>query len=171
MEFSRNKKKILFDKGYSIDKYGIIRNKNNKIIKCHKDNRGYLVVSIRFGIKSSIKIYVHRFQAYIKYGNDIYKNGIEVRHLNGIKTDNSYNNISIGTHSENILDINPDIRIKSVLKASKSRKNAYNKDTIYKIKKDRELGMTYKEIMDKYNVSSKGTINYILKHDYKYFDI
>ena len=31
--------------------------------------------------------------------------------------------------------------------------------------------MTYKEIMDKYNVSSKGTINYILKHDYKYFDI
>lgn len=169
MEF--NKVEIAaFEMGYRVDKNGVLRNNNNDIVKCSINSRGYLKTGIRLNSKV-INILVHRLQAYIKYGNKIYDKNIEVRHLNGVKTDNSYDNILIGSHIENMLDIDEKTRIKKAMIASKSRKNAYSKDKIYNIKKDRLLGMTYKQLMDKYNISSKGTVNYILNHDYKYFDI
>lgn len=170
MKFSRLEISA-FKIGYRIDKNGVLRNKDNEIVKCYICSEGYLRFSIRLNNNKYGTILTHRFQAYIKYGNKIYNNNIEVRHLNGIKTDNSYDNILIGNHSENMLDIDEKIRIKKAMIASKSRKNAYSKDKIRNIKKDRILGMTYSQLMDKYNISSKGTINYILNHDYKYFDI
>lgn len=110
-----------FEIGYRIDKNGILRNKNNDIVKCSINSRGYLKTGIRLNSKV-INVLVHRLQAYIKYGNKIYDKNIEVRHLNGVKTDNSYDNILIGSHIENMLDIDENTRIKRAIIASKSRK-------------------------------------------------
>lgn len=41
---------------------------------------------------------IHRLQAYQKFGDKIYEDGIVVRYLNGDRYDNSYDNIGIGTY-------------------------------------------------------------------------
>jgi hypothetical protein len=40
----------------------------------------------------------------------------------------------------------------------------YSDDTVLKIQMDRQNGMSYKELMYKYNISSKGTLNYIINN-------
>ena len=49
-------------------------------------------------------ILVHRLMAYQKFGEWIFEKGIVVRHRNGISTDNSHENILIGTHKDNYHD-------------------------------------------------------------------
>lgn len=50
-------------------------------------------------------IVLHKIIAYFKFGIEAFKIGIEVRHLNGDKLDNSWENISIGTSQDNKLDV------------------------------------------------------------------
>lgn len=95
-----------------------------------------------------------------KYGDKLFEKGIETRHKNGIKTDNSWNNILIGNHSQNMMDIPKQIRVKKALHAS-SFLVKHNKD---EIKKYHEKYKSYKKTMDKFNISSKGTLHYILNN-------
>lgn len=53
---------------------------------------------------------VHRFQAYVKYKDLIYKEKICVRHLDGNSLNNSIDNIEIGSWTDNRLDIKKEIR-------------------------------------------------------------
>ena len=153
-------------KGYTITKEGILLNRNGKIVKgkIKSRNYDYFCFDIRIGNrKENKKVHCmfHRLQAYQKYGNDIYKEGIVVRHLNGDRYDNSYNNIAIGTIKDNKHDI--PIELVSINCGHVRRK--YNKDTVENIRRDKEQGLTYSQLMTKYNISSKGTINYILHRE------
>jgi hypothetical protein len=74
--------------GYTIDKEGNCYNSKGKLLKGTIANTGYRVVSTTIDGKT-IKIGLHRFQAYQKYNDEIYKEENEVRHLNGIRNDNS----------------------------------------------------------------------------------
>ena len=90
--------KIANKKGYYVDKNGNVFYKN-KIRKCQirkfKPNIKYYFFNIRNNNKI-MSVKVHQFQAYQKYGNDIFKENIVIRHLNGNSLDNSYENIAIG---------------------------------------------------------------------------
>ena len=151
---SKNNRNILicFNKGYVIDEYGNVKNKD-KLLKCSVNINGYLKFSIRTKTESSTPVFVHKLQAYFKYGNKIFEKGIVVRHLNGNKLDNSFENIAIGTQQDNMLDKPKHKRIEWA---------SHPKYDYESIKKDRLLGMTYRELMNKYNISSKGTISYII---------
>ena len=152
--------KILFNKGYRITQSGIILNPKGIEIKGVINNNGYIAINTRVGIESKQKSCgVHRLQAYQKYENEMYKEGIEVRHLNGIKTDNSWDNILIGTHSENMMDIPEHIRIAKAVYASSFNKK-HDKEAI--IKWYKENGKSYKKTMHEFNISSKGTLHFIL---------
>jgi hypothetical protein len=142
-----------FNRGYYINDCGSVFNPKNKEIGFIKVN-GYKSVALREN-KIRVSIMVHRIQAFKKYGYEIFSEGIVVRHLNGIPTDNSINNIAIGTHSDNMNDMPVTIRRS---KASKAGKIHDHKSIIL----DRNKGMTYKELMRKYNISSKGTISFII---------
>lgn len=83
-----------------------------------------------------------------------------VRHLNGNILDNSITNIEIGTNSDNMMDIPEKIRQKRSSNANKK----YPDDIVSLIKSDREKGMSYKELMNKYNILSKGTLSYIINN-------
>lgn len=148
-------------KGYSIDKNGILRNFKNEIVKgCIKKTKGYKlkITGIRYKGKR-YNLTFHRFQAYIKYGNDMFKSGIEVRHLNGDSLDNSYDNIAIGTHSQNMMDIPIEERKR---KASLGNLKHKHLDIV----NDHKNGMSYSKLMKKYNISSKGTISHIINKSY-----
>ena len=143
------------EKGYYVDKNGNLFNRSNKKINLSKSTTGtgYLSFNIRVGGKNPTRSFVHRLQAYQKFGEEIFKEGIVVRHLNGVSTDNSFENIGIGTPSDNTLDIPKEKRI---LNASNP---TYNHEDVIN---DRNNGYTYKQIMLKYGITSKGTISFII---------
>lgn len=151
-------------KGYYIDNSGLIFKDGHKLNGVI-DIDGYLKFNIKDG-KRYVKCKAHRLQAYQKYGIDLYKPGIVVRHLNNIKTDNSSNNIVIGTQKENALDNPKEMRIYLAKMASLQNGKRYPLYLIAKIKADRSSGLSYGQIMSKYGISSKGTVSYICNHEY-----
>jgi hypothetical protein len=152
MNRQSNLLKIANSKGYKVTVEGVVIN-NCKIIPLKQSKRGYLSFNLRDGNKTPTRCYVHRLQAYQRYGDKLFGEGIVVRHLNGQSTDNSIDNIAIGTMLDNILDIPKQQR---VLNSSHPK---YDHSCIVE---DRNKGMSYKDIMIKYNIKSKGTISFII---------
>jgi len=159
IEFSFHERTIS-ELGYYVDKDGTCFSKSGKVLKGTLTKSGYIVISTRIDGKT-IKIGVHRLQAYQKYGEEIYKEGIKVRHFDNYSLNNSWDNILIGTNQDNMLDIPKEIRLKTAITASNSIK-VYSDELVQEIKDYRNLGHTYLEIMSKYNISSKGTLSYII---------
>lgn len=75
MEYSRNEEKA-FKLGFTIDKDGNVTNPKGGKVKGRIDLRGYLIFSVKYKKIYTIKIGVHRFQAYFKFGDEIYKNTV-----------------------------------------------------------------------------------------------
>lgn len=153
------------EKGYTVDKLGNVfyKNKNVKIRQANHLKIKYYVFSVRLYINGksiSKMVKVHRLQAFQKYGNEIFKKGMQVRHHNGNHQDNSAGNILIGTNSQNQMDISKEVRIKRAANAA-SKKRVLTDRQIIKMNIDRDNGMTYKQLMEKYKISSKGTISFI----------
>lgn len=143
------------DKGYYVDKEGRLFNSSGKELSLNKNNNGngYLSFNIRVNGSKPTRSFIHKLQAYQKFGEEIFKEGIVVRHLDDNSTNNSYDNILIGTQSDNMQDIPSERRI---ITASNPTYN--HKDVI----ESRNSGLTYKEIMVKYGIKSKSTISFIL---------
>ena len=151
--------KYLYVKGYRITELGIILNPKNKELQPGKSSNGYFKINVKINNKT-IRCYIHRLQAYQKFGDNLYSEGIVVRHLDGNKINNSYTNILIGTHKENYLDIPEAIRIARCIYAA-SFNIKYNK---IEVKKFYNLCKSYTKTMERFNISSKSTLHYILKH-------
>jgi len=78
-----------------------------------------------------------------------------VRHLDGNPLNNRVENIEIGTNSDNMMDIPKAVRI---------TKSSHPTHTHQMIIEDRKKGYSYSQLMGKYNISSKGTISFIIKN-------
>lgn len=170
VKFSRSEV-LAQDRGYSIDANGVVYNNKGKIMKPCILN-GYKSLRIRYGRNNKIvNIRYGRFQAYMKFGEKIYEDNICVRHLNGNSLDDSWDNIMIGTHTNNMQDKPKSVRVKASAIASNKRKVSYPKDKIIAIKKAHKEGLSYNQIMEKFNISSKGTISYIINNKYVFYGI
>ena len=160
--FSHNEE-IAKKRGYRVDKYGNAFSKANK--KVGTSSRGgyyYFAFRVDGEIK---KVYIHRMQAFQKYGKRIYEDGILIRHLNNNFHDNSRNNISIGTAKDNYYDIPYKERLKNRERLNYNSKTClqkYNEKDLEQIRIMRAEGASYNEIMAKFNISSKGTLSYII---------
>jgi len=143
---------LAYKRGYCVDKSGNLFNYIGFKMSPYKVV-GYDCFSVKDSDKRTNSVGVHRLQAYQKYGNKLFEEGIMVRHKDGNPLNNSWENILIGTHSQNMMDIPLKIR------RQKSSHPIYNHK---KIIKDRKNGLTYKELMEKYSISSKGTISHII---------
>lgn len=161
MRYSKNEIKA-FIMGYYVDNNGNIYGPKGYQLKKNINNCGYYCFKIRLNNKI-IPISYHRYVAFFKYGNKIYSNNMEVRHLNGNKLDNSYNNICIGTHSDNMRDIQINIRMKNAINAT-SYITKYSKELVKEIKEFHLIYNKYSDTMKKFNISSKGTLHYILNY-------
>ena len=148
------------EKGYYVDKKGDVFNKDGKSISLSSNNKGtgYKSFNIRVNGSNPTRSFVHRLQAFQKFGDVIFKEDMVIRHLNGDSLDNSFENIGIGTLSDNMLDIPKE---KRVLNASNPKHDHE------KIIQDFKNGYTYKEIMEKYGITSKGTVSFIVNKSLK----
>lgn len=157
------KEEIAYNKGYFVVD-SIVYNKKGLIIRQSFNQSGYFKFNIWYN--KILTISVHRLVAYQKYKEFLYKDGIEVRHFDGNPLNNSYDNILLGTHQQNMMDIKEDVRLKASVKASEKLRKFTDLEMDV-IRSDKSLGYTYKELMLKYNISSKGTLHYILNTTYK----
>lgn len=110
-------------------------------------------------------IFVSRLVAYIKYGDKIFEKGIQVRHLDGDSTNNDSNNIAIGTQSENMMDKPEEERIRLAHNALKYYRK-FNDKQLQNIREFYRETRSYKQTMEKFNIVSKGTLNYIIHTNY-----
>tara|TARA_R110000751_G_scaffold2684_1_gene14325 strand:- start:359 stop:832 length:474 start_codon:yes stop_codon:yes gene_type:complete len=154
INFNRNEVKA-YNLGYRVNKKGdLIGLKGNPV---GSESGGYYRIKIREK-DGWINCLTHRLQAYQKYGNKIYKSGIVCRHLNGNSLDNSIDNIAIGTQSDNSMDRKKEDRIAHASYAS-SFAQVHNHDEIISFYNKEK---SYSKTMDKFNISSKGTLHYII---------
>ena len=145
---------ISSQRGYKIDKDGSIINPKGNKINGYLGRNGYPAFTIRVGERSegdSIRVMSHRLQAYQKFGNTMFESGVQVRHLNGDPSDNSWDNIEIGTASQNMMDRPREVRVRLSRNAVSKRKDLLSKELIDNIKADHKAGMGYKSLSKKYN--------------------
>ena len=155
--------KYLYNKGFRMNKAGEFFNPRGKIVKGSL-SQGYRKYKKRIEGDCNKYKYIKfsRFQAFCKFGDKIYEDGIVVRHLNGIRDDDSWSNIEIGTQSQNMLDRPAEERREHAMKATKAMMKYKNVNEI--IKYHEKNGKSYKKTMKKFNISSTGTLHYILNN-------
>lgn len=165
-EFHR-REKIAMSKGYVVLEDGTV---NGPL----KDNIGFIhqkyhTFKIRCNGGENRSIKTHRLQALQKFGDKIYEEGMVVRHLNNDCTDNSFANIGIGTERENHMDIPREERVRRAIHATSFVKKYDHEDVIEFYNKCK----SYTKTMEKFDITSKGTLHYILRKnpkDYKVYE-
>lgn len=158
-----HKVEIAFCKGYRVDRNGTARGINVKILAAPPNDQGYRYFRITIGGKSKC-ITVHRLQAYQKFGQDMFHEGTQVRHLNGNKLDNSWGNIAIGTASDNMRDIPANLRHTRSVQGGRTRSHLTVEDVqeIRRLHSDR--GWKYAEIMVEFGIA-KSTVAHIIRRE------
>lgn len=166
-QYLREREVIAFNKGITVNKDGKAFNSNGKQIGFQTKNGNYIynIIKVRDPFdKKSIPVKIARLQAYQKYGDKIYESGMVIRHLDGNSTNDSYDNIKIGTYSENNLDIPPKQRQLNCLGSTKSTRK-YSDELLIQIRKEKAEGARNFELCNKYNIP-KSTMCHILKTKY-----
>ena len=124
-----------------------------------------------FGIRrenngKKITLWIHKLIAYQKYGDKLFEPGIQVRHKDGNRGNNLDDNILIGTQSDNMMDCPEENRMRRA-KNTSSHIRKFTNVEVEKIREERRKGKTYKQLMEMFDISSKGTMNHILNNDYQ----
>lgn len=150
---------IALERGYFVSEDGNLYNKKGKKIGSDRGHNGYLSVKISYN-KGRKNLFIHRLQAFQKYGKSLYEEGILTRHLDGNKQNNSWSNIAIGTSHDNTMDIPEQIRISR----SKHAASFLKKHNYREIADFYNTCKSYKKTMEEFNITSKGTLHYILNN-------
>lgn len=161
------KEEYFSKKGYTVTEDGHLMSPKNKIVGTHPNKKGlrYEYVSVLYKGKID-KLFAHRLQAFQKYREEIYKEGIVVRHLNGNSLDNTFNNIAIGTIVDNALDIPKEKRKEMSVVANKASMRKiikYDQNIVDKAVYMRKQGLSYAKIAKALGISTKAQANYIVK--------
>ena len=151
-----------FNRGYVVSLEGQAYNKSGEKvgwIQYYKSGtpRDYITFKVN---KKDVHVPVHRLQAFQKYGYKIFEDGIVVRHFDGKSLNNAWDNILIGTQQDNMMDVPEQIRISRAIHASSFKKKYNDKQ----IKEFHSISKSYKKTMEEFGITSKGTLNYILKN-------
>lgn len=147
-----NREQIAYEKGYRVTKDGDLLNPKGKKIGSI-DSYGYYRNIVMLNGKQMV-VFSHRLQALQKYGDKLYEDGILVRHLNGNPLDNCWDNIAIGTHRDNTMDIPKEIRIKRAISAGKAHIK-YPKEFVLKLREEYKLVKNYRKLGKKYDIHSQ----------------
>lgn len=157
---------------YQASCLGDIRNKRSReLVIPHLDNRGYLKLSIRCSSGLLVAKHVHYFIALAFLG--VRPKGLEINHIDGVKTNNKLDNLEYITHAENCAHA-------AVLGLQKPRvgsKNGMSKLTESQVKEIRDIaansGRYYgrKELATKYGVSECTIKEVVTRRKNKFYNV
>lgn len=146
-----------FDGMYDVSNYGRVRS-NSRIVRHNLggDKRlnerivsklitvnGYCQVFLYKNGKRSVRL-VHRLVLQAFVGECPV--GMEVRHLNSVRTDNRLCNLAYGTHSDNVID---------TIKLGRNGNQKLNPELVVTIRKRLDDGELVKDLASEYNVSTR----------------
>lgn len=157
------------EKGYKVIN-GILYNPSGKQLKIYilksahaKYYRALFSVLVE---GYSARLSVARLVAYQKFGNEIFKQGIMIRHKDGNSLNNLDDNILIGTQSQNHLDKPLKQRTREAIRRSGARRVLTDKQVKEMREKFYSKEYSYKELMKMYNIKSSGNFYCILRTNY-----
>ena len=157
-----------YNKGYRITNEGEVLGLKRKELS-PRIHYGYKKFCTRLKSGERYIVNYHRLQAYQKFGDKIFEEGIVVRHLDGNSLNNSWDNIGIGTNSDNQMDRSLQCRKNvATIATRKMQDNIRSYEDRCKIYEDLKNGMSYNEIMKKHNISSKGTLSFMKNKSLEY---
>lgn len=141
-----------YQAGYRVTEEGeVISPHSGKPLKLYLRKHGYL----SFSYDHTDKVWVHRLQAFQKYGDRIYEKGIQVRHLDGNSVNNRADNIAIGTQSENMMDRRPEDRLAHAKHAASHIRKLSAEDVVA-MREARAAGAKLSELCRRYGMSKGG---------------
>ena len=150
-----NNVKLAYNKGYRVDEFGCLFNPKGKRVNGYFSG-GYPAFCLVVNSKNHT-VTIHRLQAYQKYNDYLFKPKIVVRHLNGIKTDNSRDNIAIGTMRDNYYDIplekRNDTNMQKKVSTASIRKYYHNA-----VVKFHQTNLSLQQTMQEFNISHQETL-------------
>ena len=130
---------------YVISSYGRLYSyKNNKLIKPTIDKKGYLVVTLQNINKSRKQMFIHQL-VLLSFKNKNNINDICRHYPDPNPKNNKLCNLHWGTYQENVMD---EIEINEVHHSAK-----LSKEQVVNLKHDIINGLTYRQLMNKYNIS------------------
>lgn len=137
--------KLARDKGYMVMD-GAVVSPSGKTRKLGLKNN-YPTFNMRFPrTRRVIPVPVHCLVGLNKFGDQVFSDVLELRHINGNRLDFSEGNIVLGTHSQNMMDIDPVIRLRNGRHAA-SRNVKYGPDVVANIGSMRaRSGLGYRSI-------------------------
>lgn len=148
----KNRYQAVLNLGYYVDSVGNLKYRGFDYSHLpYVDDKGYKVFNYTNAYKKSVKIKVHRLQAFQKFGYDLFQNYL-VRHVDGNKLNNSYLNIDIGDCIDNYKDKSRFEKLKySIIKSGLKVSERNN------LRNDYKNGVSVKELCEIYNLK-KGTV-------------
>ncbi len=147
--------RVAFEKGYRVSAAGdVVTAPSGRPRKLHSNKWGYFQFSVTTPTGQGT-CPVHRLQAYQKFGEQIYTIGLEVRHHNNNRQDNSVGNILLGTKSDNAMDKPKATRVRVATNANK-RFDALEVRRFY------ETCRSWKAIMHRFGIKSKSTVHRLI---------
>ena len=151
--------KTCFARGYRAIENGTkVLDPSGKEKNLFLNNRGYLRFSYHQDGKDG-GMEVHSLVAYQKFGEKLFEEGIQVRHLDGTRTNNTPENIALGTQKQNTMDRSPTSR-KQHAKHAASFWKKHDHDAIRRFYTENDV--SYSDVMAKFGISSKGTVSWII---------
>ena len=158
-----------FNRGYRIDEAGNVFNASGNLLSGHSSG-GYKKISFRIN-KHYHTVLFHRLQAFVKFGELIFESNIQVRHLNGNSFDNSFENIGIGTPSQNMMDKSEEVRMRCSLIATRKMQDSIRSlESRKSIYLDLYNGISYSKIIKKHKGLSKSTLSFMKNKSAEYFN-
>ena len=160
------------DLGYMIRNDGTPINPNGSEVTGHEKNKNgklyvHFTITDSFGTRRPIP--VARVIAYLKFGEDAFKPGIQTRHLNGNSLDNNWSNIAIGTAEQNSMDRDPEARREHAKIAARARRRLTD-DEVRRLLRLRAKGAKYKELTKLFGVSKSLISGVVSGQQYPEFD-
>jgi hypothetical protein len=149
------------ERGYTADREGNIYGPRGNRLKLRQQgnkNRTYP----HFGVNlngQTIGVAAHKFISFLKFGEAAIAEGVHTRHLNDDPQDNRWDNIAIGSHSDNMMDKPKEIRQRTAQNAGRARSLP---DHLWvQIELDRSQGATYPQLRERYGIA-KSTLSFRL---------
>jgi hypothetical protein len=159
--------KIAYDRGYRVLADGRVQGltKILNLSTVFQNKLPYYRINFRGYNQDRLICKVHQLAAYQKYGDKVFKDGIQVRHLDNNSLNNAEDNITIGTAFDNAGDKLPETNKRTSIFAS-THVRKFSDTEMEEIRCFHAKTRSYKETMECFGISSKGTLHYMLNKKY-----